>query len=169
MVRQTSPKGDGGRNPKQGKTRLEMNGESPASLWPARVCDEEWSQPGERFTAPKVQGDPLEVGVKAPTNDGSGGMEDPQGSQGRKPWLKERKPPSAKRPWIESSNADRPGKVEPLDTVYTAAGARRICSVAKAGHADAASIIAGLNHAIGDCRRQEAAQAGVRSERGDMG
>jgi len=97
-------------------------------------------------------------------------MDDPRGSRGRAPWLREGENHlSAKRLQRGRRNPNRLGKVELPVLVYTMTEGRRTSLVAKASHSVDASIIVGESHKIWDCRRPETAKAVEGPNRGDTG
>jgi len=156
-ARQTFPKGDAGRNPERPNPPAGDERTVSCSVAARKGHGGARAQPEERFAAPKVRGGSLEMGAKAPTYSGSGGVVDPQGSRGGVPWSKESESASAaKCSRTGCSNAYRPREVEAPDPVYAGTEARPTCPMAKASHAGQASKIVGASRTIGYRRWPEA-------------
>lgn len=91
------------------------------------------SIPRGGYAALKDRGDPLEVGAKASTENGSGDRDGSKGPRGGVSWLEESESsPLAKRSQPECRNAHRLRKVELPELVYTGTGERQTSLVAKA-------------------------------------
>jgi len=152
--------------------RLEVRGESPAPMQPAREASGSGLHPRRGTAPPEVRGGPYRIGGESPRDGGPGGTDEAFRRFGGRNALAtgKRKQSRAERSRTERRNADRlVGSRTTHSGSYRGGPARRTCPAAKASRSGEAPAEGGENRPMRDGRRPATAKAVYRPNRGDAG